>query len=136
MKPPPPPIIPLPPTNAPVLAARGKDKIWSAICHLSVFLVFGILLVPLIVLVPLVVYLAIKDKSAYLAANAKEALNFHISVIIYGFWCVVLRIILSRVGNSFLITLYLTTYILAIVATIKALVGGCYRYPLTLRLIQ
>jgi hypothetical protein len=96
-------------------------------CHLSVFL--GIFL-----LLPLVVYLAMKDESAYVAANAKEALNFHISLLIYGVCCIPLCFII--IGIFMLVIMGLSMYILSIVATIKASDGGCYRYPLTLRLIQ
>jgi hypothetical protein len=124
----PPPITPLPPATPPALSARGNDKIWSMFCHLSVFLGIGILLVPL------VIYLAMKDESEYVAANAREALNFHISVMIYGVCCILLCLVF--IGIPLLIILGLSMYILAIVATIKASDGGCYRYPLTLRLIQ
>ena len=124
----PPPITPLPPAAPPALSARGNDKIWSMFCHLSVFLGIGILLVPL------VIYLAMKDESEYVAANAKEALNFHISVMIYFVGCLLLCLIV--VGIPLLLVLIVSMYILAIIATIKASDGGCYRYPLTLRLIQ
>jgi len=40
------------------------------------------------------------------------------------------------VGVPLLLILVVSMYILAIIATIKASDGGCYRYPLTLRLIQ
>jgi uncharacterized Tic20 family protein len=121
----PPPITAPPP---PALPARGNDKIWSMFCHLSVFLGIGILLLPL------VVYLAMRNESEYVAANAREALNFHISLLIYGFCCIPLCLIV--IGFFLLAVLIISMYILAIVATIKASDGGCYHYPLTLRLIS
>jgi hypothetical protein len=123
---------PIPPTISapaqPAVSSRGNDKIWSMFCHLSVFLGIGFLLVPL------VIYLAMRQESEYVAANAREALNFHISVMIYALCCIPLCFIL--IGFLFLAVVGVSMYVLAIIATIKASDGGCYRYPLTLRLIQ
>jgi hypothetical protein len=118
----------MPPPNPPTFSVRGSDKIWSMFCHLSVFLGIGILLVPL------VVYLAMRHESEYVAANAREALNFHISLIIYAVCSIPLCFI--GVGFVLLAILVASMYIMSIIATIKASDGGCYRYPLTLRLIQ
>ncbi len=97
-------------------------------CHLSVFLGIGL------ILVPLVVYLAMRHESEYVAANAREALNFHISLMIYILCCVPLCFILVGflIGGAIVICMY----VFSIIATIKASDGGCYHYPLTLRLIQ
>ena len=104
----------------------GSDKIWSMLSHLSFLLGVGILL-------PLVIYLAMRKESAYVAANAREALNFHISVIIYGICCIPLVFIL--IGVPLLITIAIATLVLAIIAAVKASDGECYHYPLTLRLV-
>jgi len=116
----------LPLTDAP-LAPKGSDKIWSMLSHLSALLGVGFLL-------PLVVYLAMRKESEYVATNAREALNFHITVLIYGLCCIPLVFIL--IGIPLLIVLGLGSFVLAIIATIKASDGQCYRYPLTLRLVS
>jgi uncharacterized Tic20 family protein len=105
---------------------RGNDKIWSILCHLSTFLGVPFLL-------PLVVYLAMRNESEYVACNAKEALNFHISLLIYGLCCIPLVFII--IGIPMLILLGLFGLVMAIVAAVKASDGSCYRYPLTIRLI-
>lgn len=115
----------LPLTDAPP-AHKGSDRIWSMLSHLSALLGAGFLL-------PLVVYLAMRKESEYVAANAREALNFHISVLIYSLCCIPLVFIL--IGIPLLLMLGLGSLVLAIIATIKAADGGCYRYPLTLRLV-
>ena len=115
----------LPLTDAP-LAPRGSDKIWSMLSHLSALLGVGFLL-------PLVVYLAMRKESEYVATNAREALNFHLTVLIYALCCIPLVFIL--IGIPLLIVLGLGSLVLAIIATIKASDGQCYRYPLTLRLV-
>jgi len=95
--------------------------------HLSALIGVGIIL-------PLVVYLAMRRESEYLAQNAKEALNFHISIYIYALCCIPLAFII--IGIPMLIVLGIVSFILAIVATVKASDGGCYHYPLNLRLVK
>ena len=75
-----------------------------------------------------------KDESEYVAANAREALNCHISFLIYGLCCIPLYFVI--IGFVLHLILVLCLFIFAIVATVKASDGGCYRYPLTLRFIQ
>jgi uncharacterized Tic20 family protein len=95
--------------------------------HLSALLGVGLVL-------PLVVYLAMRRESEYVASNAREALNFHISVLIYSLCCIPLVFVL--IGIPMLIVLGLGSLVLAIIATIKASNGRCYRYPLTIRLVS
>ena len=107
-------------------AHQGSDQIWSMLSHLSALLGVGFVL-------PLVVYLAMRKESEYVAANAREALNFHISVLIYSLCCVPLVLIL--IGIPLLFVIGIGSLVLAIIATVKASNGVCYRYPLTLRLV-
>ena len=105
----------------------GNEKIWSILSHLSALIGVGILL-------PLVVYLAMKGESDYVARNAKEALNFHLSLLIYCLCCIPL--VFVAVGIPLLVLLGLMSLVLAIVAAVKASDGGCYHYPITLRLVS
>lgn len=107
-------------------AHQGNDKIWSMLCHLSALLGVGFVL-------PLVVYLAMRKESESVAANAREALNFHLSVLIYSLCC--LPLVLILVGIPLLLVIGVGSLVLAIIATVKASNGVCYRYPLTLRLV-
>jgi uncharacterized protein len=116
-----------PPLVQPALQPAGAEKIWSMLSHLSALLGVGLVL-------PLVVYLAMRNESEYLAQNAKEALNFHISILIYGLCCVPLLFIF--VGVPLLILLGVGSLVLAILATVKASNGAIYHYPLTLRLVK
>ena len=116
-----------PPVTQTTFAPKGNDKIWSMLSHLSALFGLGILL-------PLVVYLAMRNESEYVAANAKEALNFHISVYLYVLCCIPLAFIL--IGVPLIVIIGLCSLILAIVAAVKASDGQCYHYPLTLRLVK
>jgi hypothetical protein len=106
----------------------GNEKIWSMLSHLSVWFTpfLGIVL-------PAIVYLAMRHESQYLAANAREALNFHLSLIIYAVCCIPLVFIV--IGIPLLILLWVASVVLSIVAAVKASDGGCYHYPLTLPLV-
>jgi uncharacterized Tic20 family protein len=106
---------------------NGNDRLWSVLSHLSALLGVGFIL-------PLVVYLVMRRESEYVSANAREALNFHISVLIYCLFCVPLVFIL--IGIPLLIVIGLGSIILAIIGAVKASDGGCYRYPLTLRFVS
>jgi uncharacterized Tic20 family protein len=110
---------------------KGNDKLWSILSHLS-----GIAGLPIMVpfVLPLVVYLVMKDESEYVAGNAKEALNFHISVFLYILCCIPLVFIL--IGIPMMIIVGLGSLILSIFAAVKAADGGCYHYPLTIRLVS
>ncbi len=116
-----------PPSAYTPLAPTGNDKIWSMFSHLSALFGLGIIL-------PLVVYLAMRQESEYAASNAKEALNFHISVYLYLLCCIPLAFIL--IGIPLMIIIGFGSLVLAIIAAVKASQGECYRYPLTLHLVH
>lgn len=106
---------------------KGSDRLLSILSHLSTLLGAAII-------VPLIVYLVMRKESDYVACNAREALNFHLSLLIYGLCCVPLVFLL--IGIPLLIFLAVGSLILGIIASVKANDGECYRYPLTLRLVS
>jgi len=117
-------------TSVPPLVASlptSNDRLWSVLSHLSWFLGVPFLL-------PLVVYLVMRRDSDYVATNAREALNFHISMIIYLICCVPLMWVL--IGIPLMLALAICFLICSILAAFKASNGLCYHYPITLRLVQ
>jgi uncharacterized Tic20 family protein len=118
---------PMPIADPPPLP-KGSDKIWSILSHLSIFLGVGF------IILPLVVFLAMKGESGYVTSNAREALNFHISILIYAICSVPLAF--CFIGGPLAILIGIASLILAIVAAVKASDGQCFRYPLTLRLVK
>lgn len=124
----PPPSAPPPVGSSPIRSTpSGGDKIWTILSHVSWYIGVPFLL-------PLVVYLAMRHESEYVAENAKEALNFHISVFLYGLCLVPLVWLL--IGIPLLVVLGLSVIVLSIVAAVKSADGIVYRYPLTLRLVK
>lgn len=75
-----------------------------------------------------------KDDSAYISNQAKEALNFQITVLMAQFVAGILAFIL--IGFVFMLIIWLANVVLCIIAAISTSKGEQYRYPLTLRLIN
>jgi uncharacterized protein len=82
----------------------------------------------------LLVWILKKDDSAYIADQAKEALNFQITVILAQFIAAVLAIIL--IGFIFMGIIWVLNVVFCIIAAISTSKGETYRYPLCLRLIN
>ncbi len=114
-----------PPTAA---AAPQEDRTLALLTHLS-----GIILG---FIVPLVIWLVNKDKTDkdFLNDQAKEALNFQITIAIAWF----IAIVLSFIGIGFLLypVIWIGNLIFCILGGMKANEGVAYRYPFAIRLIK
>ena len=86
------------------------------------------------ILGPLIIYLLKKDESQYVAEQAKESLNFQISVAILYIACFILMFII--IGIPMMVALTIFNFIVVIIATVKASDNKIYRYPLNFRLIK
>ena len=83
---------------------------------------------------PLVVWLIKKDTMPFVDDQAKEALNFNITVLIAAIVSGMLTLIL--IGFLLLVVVGIAWLVLSIMAGLKANEGVAYRYPFTLRLIK
>lgn len=109
-----------------IVVPSNDDKNIATITHLG-----GILFsfIP-----ALVVWLLKKNDSEFIAAQAREALNFQITLLLAQFIAYVLVFIL--VGFLLLGLIWVFNIIFCIIAAISSSKGEYYRYPLTLRLIN
>ena len=82
----------------------------------------------------LLVWILKKDDSAYLADQAKEALNFQITMLIAQFIAWILVWVL--IGFFLIPLIWLLNVVFCIIAAISSSKGETYRYPLCLRLIN
>lgn len=82
----------------------------------------------------LLVWILKKDDSTYIADQAKEALNFQISILIASFIASIL--IWLIVGFVLLPIIWIANVVFCIIAAIASSKGETYRYPLCLRLIN
>jgi uncharacterized Tic20 family protein len=126
------------PVDQPPVALSSDERTWALIGHLSAFSFFitGIGCV----LGPLIVWLVKRDSLPFAAEQAKEALNFNITMAL-AFVALVAFTVLT-LGIGVVLTwpvgaaLFIAWIVLTIVAAIKANEGVAYRYPFTLRLVS
>ena len=123
---------PSPPPSPPPYEPTGPvvntdDKNIAMLTHLS-GIIFSII-------VPLIVWLVHKDRAdkTYLVTEAKEALNFQITVLIGYVICWVLAFVI--IGAFLTPLLWLFNLVFCIIAAVKTSSNGSYRYPFALRLI-
>jgi uncharacterized Tic20 family protein len=83
---------------------------------------------------PLAVWLTRRDRDPFIDDTGREALNFGISIAIYGLVALVGALLL--VGIPLLIVGVIAWVVLASRAAVKASQGQAYRYPLTPRLVR
>ena len=82
----------------------------------------------------LVIWLIKKDESRYIAEEAKEALNFQITVGIAFVLAWMLAFIL--IGLFLIPVLFIANFIFCIMAAVSASKGKAYKYPLAIRLVS
>jgi uncharacterized protein len=109
------------------------ERTWGMLAHLSALVGLVLPLVG-IVLGPLVIWLARRDESEFVAAHAKEALTFNISVLLGALACVLLMLVF--VGFLLGTALFIAWLVMTLIAAIKASEGHTYRYPFALRLVK
>lgn len=130
-------------TSSPVesspTALSSEERNWAVAGHLSAFSAFvtsgvgGIL-------GPLVVWLIKRDTLPFAAEQAKEALNFNITVAIAALALWVITFGTFFIGALLTVPLGIALcvgwFVLTIVAAIRAQEGVVFRYPFTLRLVK
>lgn len=113
-------------------AGTQDERTWAAISHIGpiagYFIGFGHILLPLLIMI-------IKGpESEYVRENAREALNFQISITIYAVVAAIL--ILALIGVPLLVAIAVFDLVCMLIAASKASQGETYRYPLCLRLVN
>jgi uncharacterized Tic20 family protein len=120
-------------TPAPVSSPTENERTWGMLAHLAAL---AGLALPLAgnVLGPLLVWAAKKDESSWVGEQAREALNFNITVSIAGLICGLLALIF--IGFLLGTALFIAWLVMTLIAAIRASEGVAYHYPLSLRLIR
>ena len=117
----------------PMEITPSKDeRTWAMLSHFSALCMF---IFPFgNILAPLIIWLIKKEEMSFVENQAKEVLNFQISMTIYllisGILCFIL------IGIPFVIGLGIFNVIITIIAAISANDGKYYRYPINLKLIK
>jgi uncharacterized Tic20 family protein len=111
-----------------------EERNWAMLSHLSALT--GYFFAPIVgnIVAPLIIYLMKKDESPFVADQARESLNFQISMSIY--WLISGVLVLILIGFLLLAAIWVVGVVLTVIASVKAANGEAYRYPLTIRLIS
>jgi len=132
------------PAASTVATPSADERLWALFAHLSILLgglvtggwgfSIGCFLGPLII------WLIKKDTMPFVNDQAKEALNFAITLSIVGFSLLMLTIMSLGIGALITIPVMMfvgiVALVLVIIAAVKANEGVAYRYPATLRLVK
>jgi uncharacterized protein len=123
--------------QAPVAAApltEAEDRQWASFAHLGGILSF---------LPSLIIWLIFKDRGRFTDIEAKEALNFQITLVIgyvvINIIGIFLALVTFGIGGVFTLlvwVLWVVGVIFSILGFMKAKDGEHYRYPFALRLIK
>ncbi|MFZ4078514.1 MAG: DUF4870 domain-containing protein [Microbacteriaceae bacterium] len=84
----------------------------------------------------LIVWLVGKDRSAFVASQAKESLNFQISIAIYFVAASILAAVTLGLLSLLPLAVWIVMVIFCIIAFTKTKDGNAYTYPLTIRIIK
>jgi uncharacterized Tic20 family protein len=103
----------------------AEDNQWASFAHLGGILGF---------LPSLIIWLVYKDRGSFTNTEAKEALNFQITLAIGYVAAFILSFIV--IGILLYVALPILSIIFSILGFIKAKDGISYRYPFALRLIK
>ena len=127
-------------TSAPQEEINKDARMWAMFCHLAGLA--GLLpILPAIgsIIAPLIIWQVKKDESPFVDEQGKEAVNFQISMILYGLVGSVACLItcVGAVLIPFVVGLVgIVDLVFLIIAAVKANNGQHYRYPLTIRFIK
>lgn len=104
---------------------EAEDRQWASFAHLGGILGF---------LPSLIIWLVFKDRGSFTNNEAKEALNFQITLVA----AYIVGSILSVIVVGFLVTIAaaIASIVFSIIAFTKAKDGIAYRYPFAIRLIK
>jgi len=116
------------PTPQPVAAvplSEADDKLWASLAHLGGILGF---------LPSLIIWLVLKDRGAKVNVEAKEALNFQLTLLIG--YVVSYILIFVFIGTLLWFAVGIVSIIFSILGFMKVNQGGSYRYPFAIRFIK
>jgi len=118
---------PQPAWGGPVPLRPDEERTWAVLAH-------ALPLVGLGFLAPLVIWLCFRGRGPYLEDQAKEALNFELTLLIGAVVGGVLLLVI--VGIVILIAVSIASLVFGIIAAIAASRYEWYRYPFNIRFVR
>ena len=104
---------------------QAEDRQWASFAHLGGILGF---------LPALIIWLVFKDRGEFTNQQAKEALNFQLTIVIAYIVGTILSIIF--IGALISLAAWAVSLIFSIIAFTKVKEGTAYRYPFAIRMIK
>jgi uncharacterized Tic20 family protein len=105
----------------------SDERLWTVLAQVGPFVLSFI--------APLVIWLVLKDRSRFVDQEAKESLNFQITMVLAQIVAAIISVITFGIG-----TIVYLAFIAAVVFMILAAVangkGAPYRYPVNIRFIK
>jgi uncharacterized Tic20 family protein len=109
-----------------VSATNSDDRNFAMVAHLlGIFTYF---------FGSLIIWLVKKDESAFVGQEAREALNFQITLLICHAIAGILMFVL--IGFLFIPILWVINVVFSLMGAISSSQGHAYRYPFAIRLIS
>jgi uncharacterized Tic20 family protein len=105
--------------------SEADDKLWASLAHLGGIISF---------LPSLIIWLVLKDRGPKTNVEAKEALNFQITLAIGYVVGIILTLVF--VGIILIWAIGIVSIIFSILGFVKVNGGGSYRYPFAIRFIK
>ena len=116
---------PPPPAAGAVPLTPEQDVQWGSFAHLGGVLGF---------LPSLIIWLVFKDRGSFTNTEAKEALNFQITLL-FGYLISWILLIVF-IGAILIWAVWIVGVVFSIIAFLQAKDGKHYRYPFAIRLIK
>ncbi len=116
--------------NEPI--SEKEERQWAMFAHIGTF---SSMFIPLgNIIAPIVVWQIKKHDSEFVVEQAKESLNFQITLMIYSI--ISLFLCLVVIGFFLIFALVIFGLIMVIIASIRTNDGEDFQYPMTLRLFK
>lgn len=116
------------PAYGPPPLRPDEERTWAVLAHL-LGLVAGFL-------APLVVWLMFRGRGPYLEDQAKEALNFQITLILAYVVGGILTIVTLGIGSPILLVIVVGQLVFQLLAGFAASRYEWYRYPVSIRFVR
>lgn len=115
------------PGYAPTPLRPDEERTWATLAHIG-----GIILS---FVAPLVVWLVFRERSRFVDAEAKEALNFQITLLIVAIALAILTPLTFGIAGILYLA-FIPALVFMILAAVEASKGRPYRYPVSIRMIK
>jgi uncharacterized Tic20 family protein len=121
---------PVPPTTG----LTPEERQWGMFCHLSAILASA--LSGISVLGPLICWMVKKDTSKFVDRHGKEAVNFHLNMMVWVLLSIPVAIVTCGIGAALTGAIYVYALVFSIIAGLKANNGEEYKYPAIIRVVK